>query len=83
MTTNPNCLDAKVMLFEDIETDQGTVVKEGTEGWIVARMGDDFIIEISLEAPELVGGYRFETACLSADKFAITESPPDTAPEKV
>lgn len=76
MTMNPNCLDAKVMIFEDIKTDEGTVIEQGAGGYIVERLGDDFIIEFALDAPELVGGKRFETSCLSADRFAITESPP-------
>jgi len=62
--------DVPVMLFEDTETREGTVVDAGTEGTLVGKLGDDFLVEIEVVVPTIV------TALLSADKFAITESPP-------
>ena len=72
--TNPNDLCASVMLFEDIKTDQGTELKSGFQGTLIDKFGDEFVIEFALEDSSLEGDLRFETACLSADKFAITES---------
>ena len=76
--TNPSDLNVPVVLFEDTETREGTIVDSGETGMLVGKLGDGlFLVEIEVVVP------RIETAVLSADKFAITESPPASGEEKV
>ena len=77
--TNQNDLLASIMLFEDIETDQGTSLKSGYQGTLVEQVDAGFIIEFEIANTSIEGGKRFETACLSSDKFAITENLSTTA----
>ena len=71
--TNPSN-HCPVVLFETVETREGTVVDAGVPGEIVGELGDGlFLVEIEVLVP------RIETAVLSADKFAITKSAPNSS----
>lgn len=66
---------ASVLLLKDVKTDQGTPVKEGTQGTLIEQDADGFVVEFRIFCADCPTGteHHFEAALLSPDSFAITE----------
>jgi hypothetical protein len=62
---------ASVVLLEDIETDSGSQLKEGTQGTLIGQEDGNFVVEFELHRPG--DDSYFEAALLSTESFAITE----------
>ena len=81
--TNPNDVGAEIMLFGNWKTAKGTELADGAKGTISERDGDDFLIKFPIADVVVDVAVHYETVRLSADMFAITESPPTMDAEKV